>query len=73
MAQAISTSIKRRNLVAGLTLTAASVALVAAADTADAQTAQTQSPQPMVEKSLYERLGAGQEGQLGQPRLLTAT
>ena len=57
MAQAISTSIKRRNLVAGLTLTAASVALLAAADTADAQTAQTQSPQPMVEKSLYERLG----------------
>jgi len=57
MAQAISTSIKRRNLVAGLSLTAASVALLAAADTADAQTAQTQSPQPMVEKSLYERLG----------------
>jgi len=57
MAQAISTSIKRRSLVAGLTLTAASVALLAAADTAYAQTAQTQSPQPMVEKSLYERLG----------------
>jgi len=57
MAQAISTSIKRRSLVAGLTLTAASVALLAAADTADAQTAQTQSPQPMAEKSLYERLG----------------
>ncbi len=46
MVQAVSTSITRRNLVAGLTLTATSVAILAGADKADAQ-----------EKSLYERLG----------------
>jgi hemoglobin len=46
MAQAFSTSITRRSVVAGLTLTAASVAVVAGADNAVAQ-----------EKSLYERLG----------------
>ena len=46
MVQAVRTSITRRNVVAGLTLTAASVAVVAAADNAFAQ-----------EKSLYERLG----------------
>ena len=46
MAEAVSTSITRRSVVAGLTLTAASVAVLAAADNASAQ-----------EKSLYERLG----------------
>jgi hemoglobin len=46
MAKAISTSITRRSAIAGLTLTAASVAVLAQADHADAQ-----------EKSLYERLG----------------
>ena len=46
MAEAVSTSITRRSVVAGLTLTAASVAILAGADNADAQ-----------EKSLYERLG----------------
>ncbi len=46
MAQAVSTSITRRSVVAGLTLTAASAAVLAEADAADAQ-----------EKSLYERLG----------------
>ena len=46
MAQAVSTSITRRSVVAGLTLTAASVAVVAGADNAVAQ-----------EKTLYERLG----------------
>ena len=55
MAQAISTSITRitrRTAVAGLALTAAPVALLAAADNANAQ-----AKQPMPEKSLYERLG----------------
>ena len=47
MAQAVSTSITRRSAVAGLTLTAASVAVLAEADKAYAQE----------EKSLYERLG----------------
>ena len=46
MAQAVSSSITRRSVVAGLTLTAASAAVLAGADSADAQ-----------EKSLYERLG----------------
>ena len=47
-----STAITRRNTVAALTLTAASVAILAAADNAAAQT------KPAVtEKSLYERLG----------------
>ena len=46
MAQAVSTSITRRSVVAGMTLTAAAVAVLAGADSADAQ-----------EKSLYERLG----------------
>ena len=46
MAQAVSTFITRRSVIAGLTLTAASAALLAEADAADAQ-----------EKSLYERLG----------------
>ena len=52
MAQAVSTSITRRSAVAGLTLTAASVAVLAGADNAYAQAKQT-----MPEKSLYERLG----------------
>jgi len=51
MAQALSTSINRRSVVAGLALTAAPVAL-AGADNAYAQAQQT-----MPEKSLYERLG----------------
>jgi hypothetical protein len=51
MAQALSTSITRRSVVAGLALTAAPVAL-AGADNAYAQDKQT-----MPEKSLYERLG----------------
>ena len=46
MAEAVSTSMTRRSVVAGLTLTAASVAVLSGADKADAQ-----------EKSLYERLG----------------
>jgi len=52
MAQAISTSITRRTAVAGLALTAAPVAVLAAADNANAQAKQT-----VPEKSLYERLG----------------
>ena len=52
MAQAVSTSITRRSVVAGLTLTAAPVAVLAGADNAYAQAKQT-TP----EKSLYERLG----------------
>jgi hemoglobin len=51
MKRAVSTSITRRNVVAGLALTAAPAAL-AAADTANAQAKQTAG-----EKSLYERLG----------------
>ena len=46
METGVSTSITRRSAVAGLTLTAASVAILSRADKADAQ-----------EKSLYERLG----------------
>ena len=46
MAEVVSTSITRRSAIAGLTLTAASVAVLAGADNAHAQ-----------EKSLYERLG----------------
>ena len=51
MAQDISTSITRRSMVAGLALSASSIAL-AGADNAYAQAKQT-TP----EKSLYERLG----------------
>ena len=51
MAQALSTSITRRILVAGLALSAAPVVL-AGADKAYAQAKQT-----MPEKSLYDRLG----------------
>lgn len=50
MAQAVSRSITRRSVVAGLTLTAASVAVLARA-------AGAQANQTMPEKSLYERLG----------------
>jgi hemoglobin len=46
MAEAISNSLTRRSVVAGLTLTATLVAVLAKADKADAQ-----------ERSLYERLG----------------
>ena len=52
MAPAVSTSITRRSVVAGLALTAAPVAVLAEAKNAYAQAAQT-----MPEKSLYERLG----------------
>ena len=48
MAQAVSTSITRRGVVAGLAVTAAATAVLAGADNAYAQ-----DP----EKSLYERLG----------------
>ncbi|UVK37798.1 group 1 truncated hemoglobin [Mesorhizobium sp. AR10] len=53
MAQAVSTSITRRSVVAALAATAAPIAVLAAADQAHAQTKQTTTP----EKSLYERLG----------------
>jgi hemoglobin len=46
MADAVSTPVTRRNVIAGLTLTAASMAVLSATVKADAQ-----------EKSLYERLG----------------
>jgi hemoglobin len=52
MTQAVSTSITRRSVLAGLALTAAPVAVLAGADNAHAQAKQT-TP----EKSLYERLG----------------
>ena len=52
MTQAVSTSITRRSVVAGLTLIAAPVAVLAGADNAYAQAKQT-TP----EKSLYDRLG----------------
>ena len=55
MAQAVSTSITRRSVVAGLALTAAPIAVVAAADNVYAQ---AQKPTPeKTDKSLYERLG----------------
>ena len=52
MTQAVSTSITRRSVLAGLALTAAPVAVLAGSDNAHAQAKQTTS-----EKSLYERLG----------------
>jgi hemoglobin len=52
MSQTVSTSITRRNVVAGLALAAAPVTVLAAADNAHAQDKQT-----VPEKSLYERLG----------------
>jgi len=52
MAQAVSTSITRRGVAAGLALAAAPAAVLALADNAHAQTKQT-----VPEKSLYERLG----------------
>ena len=52
MSQTVSTSITRRNVVAGLALAAAPVTVLAAADNAHAQ-----DKQPVLEKSLYERLG----------------
>ena len=52
MSQTVSTSITRRSVVAGLTLTAAPMGVLAGTDSAYAQAKQTTS-----EKSLYERLG----------------
>ena len=52
MAQAVSTSITRRSVVAGLTLTAALLGVLVGTDNAYAQAKET-TP----EKSLYERLG----------------
>jgi hemoglobin len=52
MGQAVSTSITRRGVAAGLALAAAPGAILAAADNAYAQAKQT-----VPEKSLYERLG----------------
>ena len=52
MAQAVPSSITRRKVVAGLALTAAPLAVLAAADKASAQ-----AKQATPEKSLYERLG----------------
>jgi len=51
MAQAVSTSITRRSVVAGATLTAASGVV------AGAHNAHAQATQPLPEKSLYDRLG----------------
>ena len=51
-AQPVSSSITRRNVVAGLALTTAPMTVLAAAGGAHAQATQT-----MPEKSLYERLG----------------
>ena len=52
MSQTVSTSLTRRNVVAGLALAAAPATVLAAADNAHAQDKQT-----VPEKSLYERLG----------------
>src|SRR6185436_15321732 len=52
MAQAVSTSITRRSVAAGLALTAAPMAVLAGASNAYAQ-----AKQPMSDKSLYDRLG----------------
>ena len=52
MPQTVSTSITRRNVVAGLALAAAPVTVLAVAENAHAQ-----DKQPVPEKSLYERLG----------------
>jgi hemoglobin len=52
MAQAVSTSIMRRRVIAALTLTAALLGMLAGTDPTYAQ-----SKQPTPEKSLYERLG----------------
>ena len=50
-AQSVSSSLTRRNVVAGLALTTSPMTVLAAADSVHAQPAQTP------EKSLYERLG----------------
>jgi hemoglobin len=52
MGQAVSSSITRRSVVAGLALAAAPVTVLAAAGNAHAQ-----DKQPVPEKSLYDRLG----------------
>jgi hemoglobin len=51
-ARSVSSSITRRSVVAGLAVTTAPMAVLAAADSAQAQATQT-----VPEKSLYERLG----------------
>ena len=51
--QSVSSAITRRSVVAGLAVTAAPMAVLAAADNAGAQATQT-----VPEKSLYERLGS---------------
>lgn len=56
MAEAVSTSITRRSVVAGLALTAAPVTL-AAQNKAYAQAQQTPAKSEKADKSLYERLG----------------
>jgi hemoglobin len=56
MAQAVSTSLTRRSVVAGLALTAAPVAL-AGADSAQAPVKQATPEKTLPEKTLYERLG----------------
>lgn len=62
MARAVSTSITRRGVVAGLALTAAPIAVLAEADSAYAQAqttpeTQTTPENTTPEKNLYERLG----------------
>ena len=52
MAQAVSNSVSRRSVAAGLALAAAPIAVLASADRAYSQAQQTKP-----EKSLYERLG----------------
>jgi hemoglobin len=52
MAKVVSTSMTRRSAAAGLTLTAAAVAVAGGMEAAHAQT-----PQAKPDKSLYERLG----------------
>src|SRR5262245_23476763 len=52
MSQTVATSVTRRNVVAGLALTAVPVTVLAAADGAHAQ-----AKQATPEKTLYERLG----------------
>lgn len=52
MIESVSTSFTRRSVAAGLTLTAASAAVLAGADNAYAQAKQAKH-----EKSLYDRLG----------------
>jgi hemoglobin len=57
MARAVSSSITRRSVVAGLALTAAPMSGLAGADSAHAQAKQTASEKSAPDKSLYDRLG----------------